>query len=138
MFVLFNLAISLMVQVGGWETFADTTFDWVWSDEYESHIEIPTFSKRVRSLDGSEITLTGHYIPMELDGNRVIISKQPFADCFFCGGAGPESVAEVVFKSPQKVFKPDELLTVKGRLKLNKYDYEHMVFIIENATIINL
>ncbi len=136
MHLVFNLTICLIAQNSGWEAFKDTTFEWLWSDEYQSHIEIPTFGSSVKFLEGREYTLSGHYIPMELDVNRIIISKQPFASCFFCGGAGPETVAEIVFSSPQRSFKADEMLTVRGKLKLNKWDYDHMVFILENSEII--
>ncbi len=137
MCISFAIALSMIVQNTGWEAFEDTTFHWVWSDEYGSHIELPEFSESVKKLEGSTITLTGHYIPMDLEGNSIIISKQPNASCFFCGGAGPESVAEVQFKSAQRNFKTDEILTIQGKLRLNSHDYAHMVFILTDARIIH-
>ncbi len=137
--LLVSLFLIVSTQVSGWEIFADTKFNWQWAEELGAEVEIPTFSKKVKELEGTEILLTGHYLPLELEGNRIIISKLPYASCFFCGGGvGQESVAEVVFNSVQRPFRLDELVTVKGRLKLNKDDYEHLVFILEDAKIIQL
>lgn len=81
--------------------------------------------------------MRGHYIPFDLvTRNAVVISKHPYAACFFCGGAGPESVVEVVFKVKKAKFKMDQVVTVKGKLKLNDSDVDRMTFILQEATVI--
>lgn len=139
MYLLVSLLLTLTTntQVSGWEVFAETRFQWQWAEELEAEVEIPAFSKKLKELEGKEIMLTGHYLPLELEGERIIISKLPYASCFFCGGVvGQESVSEIVFNSVQEPFRLDELITVKGRLKLNKDDYKHLVFILEDAKIL--
>ena len=139
MHILISLLLALPAQTAGWEAFADTQFKWEWVEELGAEVQIPVFPRKVKELNGKEITLTGHFLPLELEGERIIISQMPYAACFFCGGGvGQESVAEVVFNSVQRPFRIDELLTVKGRLKLNKDDYDHLVFILEDARIIEL
>ncbi len=139
MHILISLFLAFPFQIAGWEVFADTKFEWQWAEELGAEVEIPTFSNKVKQLEGSTITLTGHYLPLELEGERIIVSKLPYASCFFCGGGvGQESVAEVVFNSRQRPFRTDEMLTVQGTLRLNKDDYEHLVFILEDAKIIQL
>ncbi len=137
MYLIASLFFFSSLQVSGWEVFEDTQFKWQFSDELGAEVQMPIFSTKVEQLEGQEITLTGHFLPLDLDGNRIIISKLPYASCFFCGGhVGPESVAEVSFDVAQRPFRMDELLTVKGRLKLNNNDYEHLVFNLTNAIII--
>lgn len=137
MHLLINLMFVLATQVAGWELFEDTRFKWEWEEELGAEVEIPIFDKKIKAYDGKDVTLTGHYLPLEMAGNRIIISKLPYAACFFCGGGvGQESVAEVVFNSVQRPFRLDELLTIKGKLKLNRDDYEHLVFIIEDAQLV--
>ena len=137
--LLISIWLSLSAQVSGWDAFADTRFKWTWVEELGAEVEIPTFSAKLLAKEGKEITLTGHYLPFELEGERIVISQLPYAACFFCGGdVGQESVAEIVFTHVQRPFRLDELITVKGRLKLNKDDYEHLVFIIEDAKLIQL
>lgn len=139
MHLLVSLLFTLFFgpKVSGWEVFEDTMFKWEYAEELGAEVEIPTFSKKVKELEGKEVTITGHYLPLELESKRIIISKLPYASCFFCGGGvGQESVAEIVFSSVQRPFRLDELITIKGRLKLNKNDFEHLVFILEDAKII--
>ncbi|MBV6644043.1 MAG: DUF3299 domain-containing protein [Cyclobacteriaceae bacterium] len=134
--VSFLLTWTATIQVSGWEVFTDTRFKWQWAEELGAKVEIPVFGERIKELEGKEITLTGYYLPLELGGERIIISKYPYASCFFCGGVGPESVAEVVLDFGHASFVGDELITVKGRLKLNENDFESLVFILEDAKIV--
>ncbi|MEM6380073.1 MAG: hypothetical protein AAF705_17905, partial [Bacteroidota bacterium] len=118
-----QLLISIILYVGtsqvsGWEVFAKTKFKWEYVKKIGMEVEIPIFDSKIKELEGKEITLTGHYLPLEMEGERIILSKLPYASCFFCGGGvGQESVAEVVFNSAHRPFRADELITVKGRLK---------------------
>jgi len=137
--LLISLILILSSQVSGWEAFQDTRFRWQYAEEFGMEVEVPIFGKSVEALEGEEITLTGHYLPLELEGNRIIISKLPYASCFFCGGGvGQESVAEVEFSTVQRPFRMDELITVRGTLKLNIDDFEHLVFILTDAKVIQL
>ena len=59
------------------------------------------------------------------------------SQCFFCGGGGPESVAEVNFAKDPGRFQVDDLITVKGKLKLNSDDLDHINFILTDAVLIS-
>jgi hypothetical protein len=98
----------------------------------------PPFPAALKAMEGKEITIEGFYVPFAPeDGDYIIISKYPMSQCFFCGGGGPESIIEVNFiKSPGK-FQVDDLVTVKGKLKLNADNLDHMNFILEAASVIN-
>lgn len=100
--------------------------------------EVPIFDEKVRSLEGQEIQLTGYYLPVVVSRSRIIISKLPYASCFFCGGGvGMESVAEIQFDGDAPRFKLDELVTVKGQLRLNDNEYDQLVFILTDASIVS-
>jgi hypothetical protein len=97
----------------------------------------PTFTAELKGLQGKEITMEGFYVPFAPEGgDYIIISKFPMSQCFFCGGGGPESIAEVTFKSAPPKFKVDDLITVKGKLKLNTDDMDHVNFILLDAVLI--
>jgi len=137
MHLLVSLCVVLFVQVSGWEIFLNTRYEWQYIEKMEMEAEIPIFDEKIKSLEGKEITLTGYYLPVDIEGNRIIISKLPYASCFFCGGGvGLESVAEIQFEVKQPPFQMDELLTIKGRLKLNKSEYGHLVFILTDASVV--
>ena len=104
--------------------------------EANGYYLVPVFDQKINSLEGTEIELTGYYLPLETEKNQLIISKNPYASCFFCGGAGPESIAEVLLKEKSPKLKVDQIITVKGKLKLNDKDVNHMNFILMDAEIV--
>lgn len=118
----------------GWDLFARVKFTEKFMKELNEYYLVPFLDSKIKSHEGKEITLKGYYLPFELDDkNRIIISKNPYSQCFFCGGAGPESVSEIVFVSKHPRFKVDQIITVTGTLKLNATDINHMNFILVNA-----
>lgn len=128
---------STAVKPDGWSVFAQVKFIPKYYAKYKEHFLFPEFDARIRLMEGREITLQGYYLPYELaDKSAVIISRYPYSACFFCGGAGPESVAEVVFNGKPPKFKADQIITVRGTLKLNDTDVDHLNFILLNATLV--
>jgi hypothetical protein len=104
--------------------------------ELNDYYLVPVFNSKIRFYEGKELTLEGYYMPLDL-GNRntIVISRNPYAQCFFCGGAGPESVAEITFASRPPKFKMDQIVRVSGILKLNDSDIEHMNFMLTEAKL---
>ena len=83
------------------------------------------------------MTLGGYYLPLEYDRKTIVLSKLPFASCFFCGGnVGQETIAEIQFADKTRRFMPDEIIKVRGKLKLNNSDFDHFVFILEEAELL--
>jgi hypothetical protein len=120
----------------GWDMFAKVKFTPQVVKEFNEYFLFPSFDSQIKSHEGKEMTLEGYYIPMEIeDGKTIILSRNPYAQCFFCGGAGPESVSEIVFAAKAPKFKADQIIKVSGILRLNSKDVNHMNFILENAKI---
>lgn len=138
--VLVVLGLSAFAQTKSdlWSTFAKTKFEPKYYEKLGEYLFYPTFPADLKALEGKEITVQGFYVPFAPeDGTYIIISKYPMSQCFFCGGAGPESVAEVNFvKGPPKL-NVDDLITVKGKLKLNADNVDHVNFILYDASIIS-
>ncbi|MEO9476526.1 MAG: DUF3299 domain-containing protein [Cyclobacteriaceae bacterium] len=136
MMICFLVAVLLGFQSSGWETLEDVTFRNSYSSELETIIDIPNFGSQLLSQNGKSIKIRGYYLPFELKNPKgIILSKFPYSSCFFCGGAGLESVAEVHFSTKPLEFHPDEIVTVKGTLQLNQDDFEHLVFIVTHAEL---
>ena len=121
----------------GWESFEGVKFESQYDERIDDYQLLPEFSDEILAKEGTVIELTGYYVPFDLEDGAVILSRYPYAQCFFCGNAGPESVAEVYFKQQQGKFLPDQLLTVSGILKLNTMDADHLNFILEEAELID-
>lgn len=82
-------------------------------------VEVPKYSKKVKELNGETITIKGYILPLKAskDQKYFILSAVPYNQCFFCGGAGPESVMEVFSKKP--VEASQKPVTLKGTLQVN-------------------
>ena len=139
MYSLANIILLFTLNGGliGWSTFESVTFQWKYNEDLGAQIQMPHFGREILELEGTEIELSGYYLPLEINRYHIIISKQPFASCFFCGGDnGPESVAEIHFSEKPPRMQADEIVHVRGKLKLNPDDFDHMVFILEEARIV--
>lgn len=118
-----------------WATLGDVTYNKdAGEDALTLNITPPTFGPKVLALEGKEITIEGYVLPLDFQGNYIVISANPFATCFFCGGAGPETVMEVYLKGKKKV--KAKSVVVKGVLQLNKGDLEHLTYVLKDATVI--
>jgi len=122
--------------VDGWTLFAKVAFKSKFIKEYNEKFLVPSFDSIIKAREGSEIILKGYYMPFDLPNKSIILSKNPYASCFFCGGAGPESVAQIYFSSKPPKFKTDQRIEVKGKLRLNDVDVNQLNFILEEAEII--
>ena len=135
-FIALPLLAALPVPLEGWSIFGKVKFKEQYFKEQDEYYLVPFFDTKIQSYVGKEITLTGFYIPFEIpDKKTIIISKTPNSECFFCGGSGPETVAEVKLLVNPPRLKADQTITVVGKLKLNDKDVTHMNFILEQATL---
>ena len=119
-----------------WETLRDVTFKKKWYAEESVYMLYPTFGPGVQKLSGKTVELTGYVLPVDLETNLYVLSAFPFSACFFCGGAGPESVVSLKFKKVGKKFKTDERRTFRGTLKLNADNIYEMNYILADAEMI--
>ncbi len=119
----------------GWHIFSEVEFVPKFFEEAGGHLAVPKVTEELKLIEGTEVELSGFYIPLELDSS-IMLSALPYSSCFFCGGGGPETVAEVqVFPLPKKL-APDAFLRVRGKLKFNDSDLTHLNFILEDASVI--
>ena len=119
-----------------WETLRDVTFKKKWYAEESVYMLYPTFGPGVQKLSGKTVELTGYVLPVDLESNLYVLSAFPFSACFFCGGAGPESVVSLKFKKAGKKFKTDERRTFHGTLKLNADNIYEMNYILADAEMV--
>ncbi|MGC6471091.1 MAG: hypothetical protein ACON4E_07485 [Flavobacteriales bacterium] len=116
-----------------WKNLEDVEFSDIFVDEIDEFVLIPYFGGSVKQLEGKEIILSGYILALSPEEGYYVLSKGPFASCFFCGGGGPESVVELNLKSEKEYFVMDEFVTMKGTLTLNVDDINHCIYILQNA-----
>lgn len=137
--LLFGSQIQSQAQASseaGWTTLARVTFTKEYDDLLGLKVDKPVFAKAVKELDGKKISLRGYVIPTDgyKSHKEFVFSAYPYSSCFFCGGAGPETVVEVFAKAP--IEYSAEAVTISGILKLNSTDPNALMYRLENATLV--
>lgn len=120
-----------------WKTLAKITYKKEYDEFLGFKIDKPVFSEEIKALNGKEVTVKGFIIPVEgYKGHKeFILSAFPYSMCFFCGGAGPESVMEVTAIEP--VEYSAESIVLKGKLNLNSDDVNKLMFSLTEARLVN-
>lgn len=122
-------------QAGSWSTLARVTFTSEFDELLGLKVDRPVFAQAVKDLDGERVTLRGYVIPTEgyKSHTEFIFSAYPYSMCFFCGGAGPETVVEVYADEPVE-YSP-EAIALTGTLRLNADDPNALMYKLESATL---
>jgi len=131
-------SLTLWAQTDGnvWKSLADVEIE----DRYDAsvgyEVSYPVFGEKAQVLDGQQIVVKGYMIPFEayLKPKYFILSALPIAACFFCGGAGPETVMEVF--SQDNIELSSEVIKLRGRLELNADNPDRMMYILRDAELL--
>jgi len=142
-----NLIIALTLVIGAgsiqlqaqnsapslWKTLAKITFEKKYDELLGFKVDVPVFSDAIKELEGEFVTVSGYIVPVEgyKSHNEFVLSAYPYNMCFFCGGAGPETVMEVTALEPVKY--TTERITLRGKLLLNKDNINRLMYIMVDA-----
>ena len=136
-FVIGLMSISLAAQdeVSVWKTLGKMSYRKEYDEILGFKVDIPIFSKQITELEGKEITVKGYIIPVEGYKNHkeFIFSAFPYNMCFFCGGAGPETVMEV--EATEEVGFTAEQVVLTGTLQLNDSDINKLMYRLVDAKL---
>lgn len=99
-----------------WDQLADVRFERP-AGENDPLYGLPVFGEQVQALAGQQVRLTGYMLPLTVENKRYILSRYPYTACFFCGGAGKETIVELELAQPE-TFDIDTRTTVCGVLRL--------------------
>ena len=119
-----------------WKTLSKITFKKEYDELMGFKIDKPVFSEDIKSLEGQEVSVRGYVIPIEgyKSHKEFIFSAFPYNMCFFCGGAGPETVMDVLASEAIKF--STEAITIKGILKLNAEDINQLMYQLVDVTLV--
>lgn len=111
--------------------------DWTerFNEEVNAYIAYPDFHPDVLFLNGKRVQISGYVIPTEEtnDETLIVLSAFPYSNCFFCGGAGPESVMDIQLNKKHGSWAMDDRVTFRGALRLNDSDLYYLNYILEDA-----
>ena len=143
-FLVFVLVLSASIEGSAqstpteslWKTLAMITYKKEYDEFLGFKIDKPVFSQEIKALDGKEVTVKGFIIPVEgYKGHKeFILSAFPYSMCFFCGGAGPETVMEV--KAIDAIQYTAESITIRGKLHINSSDVNQLMYSMTDAKLV--
>ena len=121
-----------------WEQLLKVKFEKQYNEEMGFEVDMPVFSDTLMALNGRNVIAEGFYIPVDETGDAsiLILSAYPFAQCFFCGAAGAESVIDVLNIGELPKLKVDQKIRFKGKLRLNKDNFDFLIYVLEQAEYI--
>ena len=132
--LLVSVTMSFGQEYLDWAILADVKFEDHYSKEYKMDLLKANFGDIIKQYDGKEVMLTGYMIPIDPMGTAYVLSRNPNSSCFFCGGAGPETIVGLrLAPKHTKRYKTDEFLTFKGTLKLNELNEKQFTYMILDA-----
>lgn len=119
-----------------WKTLGKITYKKKYDELLGFKIDYPVFSEPILKLEGKEVELKGYIIPVEgyKSHKEFIFSAFPYNMCFFCGGAGPETVMEV--EATEGIEYSAEQVRIKGKLTLNADDINRLMYILTDAVLV--
>lgn len=119
-----------------WKTLSRITYKKEYDEMMGFKVDVPVFSKDILDLESQEVTVKGYIIPVEgyKSHKEFVFSAFPYNMCFFCGGAGPETVMEVTALEPVKYSA--DAITIKGKLQLNSNDINRLIYGLVDVTVV--
>lgn len=118
-----------------WEDLEDVTFSDLFIEDIGMNYRFPHFGPSISDLAGMEVYIEGFMLTIDPEAGYYVLSKTPYAECFFCGRGGPETVVELKLKADHPNFKMDDYVTMKGTLKLNGEDVYQCHYVLQGAEL---
>ena len=120
-----------------WKILANVSYKTRYDEKLKYEVDYPVFGEESVALEGKTVKVKGYMVPLEeyQGHNFFVLSALPYNVCFFCGAAGPETVMEVY--TSEEIEFSEKPIWVRGKLKLNDDDYDHLMYILEDAVQID-
>lgn len=120
-----------------WNVMKKYKFEEVFLEKYQMNYKVPKFGKKISTLEGKEIQITGYIIPIDIEQDYYVLSQKPYTPSTFCGNRHfPETIIEVQIMGKHSKFKINQIITLKGKLKLNTDDIYQLWHILEDAKVV--
>lgn len=124
-----------------WDLFLnDVKVKYKFSLKYQAFLPKPKFGEKLEEMNGKELTINGFYLPGDMTGYIFVLSLNPSTQCFFCSSAGIETIVEMNIEKDEmdrfERLKTDDFISIKGKLRLNDSDEEHLIYILDDVEFV--
>ena len=120
-----------------WKNLDSLKIAYYYDEDYGDYLGKPTFSKESIAWNGKNVIIEGYWIPVSEIGDSTVsvLSALPYAQCFFCSGAGIETVMQIKAEGNLKRMETDEKVELKGKLLLNSDNPMELYYQLVDATL---
>ena len=120
-----------------WKNLDSLKIEYYFDADYGNYLGKPTFSKESIAWNGKNVIIEGYWIPVSEIGDSTVsvLSALPYAQCFFCSGAGIETVMQIKAEGNIKRMETDEKVALKGKLLLNSDNPMELYYQLVDATL---
>lgn len=131
--ILFGVNNISVAQADIWKRLGKITYKKQYDELMGFKVDVPVFGADIKALSAKEVTVKGYIIPTNgyKSHTEFVFSAFPYNMCFFCGGAGPETVMEI-YASEAIEYSADPV-TIKGTLQLNDKDINRLMYSLVRA-----
>jgi type I restriction-modification system DNA methylase subunit len=120
-----------------WKNLDSLKIEYYYDADYGDYLGKPTFSKESMVWNGKNVIIEGYWIPVSEIGDSTVsvLSALPYAQCFFCSGAGIETVMQIKAEGNITRMETDEKVALKGKLLLNKDNPMELYYQLVHASL---
>lgn len=128
--------LTAQTETNLWKTLSKITFEKKYDDLLGFKVDVPVFSDAIKALEGEMVEVSGYIVPVEgyKSHKEFVFSAYPYNMCFFCGGAGPETVMEV--SATEAVKYSTDRIVLRGKLLLNRDNINRLMYIMTDAVLV--
>ena len=94
-----------------WKSLSETSFSEYFNETKNIWTLEGLFPMSIRELNGSDVKITGYVIPLDIKERSYVLSAYPYSSCYFCGGAGPESIVNLQLNDLKNYIETDAIKT---------------------------
>ena len=136
LFLLATGAFAQSAAASTWQDLAKVTYEKKYDELLGFKVDVPVFGEDIKAMAGQTIEISGYIVPVEgyKSHNEFVFSAYPYNMCFFCGGAGPETVMEVTATEPVKY--STSRITLRGTLTLNDSNINQLMYLLTDAELV--
>ncbi len=133
--ILSSISVNAQNEKNIWSTLALLEFEQ--KDDSGNFDEEGNILPLIEAFEGKEVEVAGYVIP--LSGKKAqshfMFSAYPYASCFFCGKAGPETIMEVFVKDDKMIEFSEKKISLKGTFHFTSRNPNDVMFTLKNAEI---
>lgn len=120
-----------------WVTLSKVTYKKQFDEMMGMEVKTPEYSEDIIALQGKTVDVEGYIIPLkgERAQSHFMFSAYPYAMCYFCGGAGPETVMQVFMEGEEKIEYTSKKIKLKGKLTMSYGDVNNMMYTLSKAEL---